>query len=80
MFLVKWVPFINHSGEKSKREGREGEREGGGETSTFVSIIMDSWLRLGLGSGSVDQRTEAVPRSLSKVFCFTAVFPEVAKV
>lgn len=27
MFLVKWVPFINHSGKKSKRgRGREGER------------------------------------------------------
>lgn len=24
MFLVKWVPFINHSGKKSKREGEEG--------------------------------------------------------
>lgn len=66
---------------KSKRgRGREGEREGGGETSTFVSIIMDSWLRLGLGSGSVDQRTEAVSRSSSTVFCFTAVLPEVAEV
>ena len=37
-------------------------------------------LGLGLGSGSVDRRTEAVSRSLSTVFCFTAVFPEVAKV
>lgn len=27
MFLVKWVPFINHSGKKAK----ERERKGGGE-------------------------------------------------
>lgn len=31
MFLVKWVPFINHSGEKKQKRGRgrEGERERG---------------------------------------------------
>lgn len=29
MFLVKWVPFINHSGKKAKERARE--RKGGGE-------------------------------------------------
>lgn len=28
MFLVKWVPFINHSGEKKQKRGKGGGERG----------------------------------------------------
>lgn len=47
VFLVEWVPFMNHSEKNKGKKGRGEGREGGGETNTPVPIIMDPWLRLG---------------------------------